>query len=297
MSFQQPSVYYPNGHASNPAIIASIFFPYEVDSLDGGDRSILDQISNRYNMILLRRRVSFAFLGFADYRGTQRYNRGLGQRRAISVKNYLDSRLGRNRFYSSYAALSRGETGAHQNHPSREQMALDRRVDVRCSWVHRQVIISEPILVEGTVPQVRRITYRHFSKFATENIGARPSTDGIDSGDFREGINGLIAVARGEMAIFENTWGSEDRGQRRTSEYPANYKVNVVRMTKNYSVDINGFARIENYNASIRYEWGQPRPQVQVHESITALGEVTRRSRTVGRNDADQSPILNPPDP
>ncbi len=297
MSFQRNSIYYPNGHPRNHAIIASVYFPYEADRLDGGDRGILNQVSNRYNMILLGRRVSFTFVGFADYRGTRSFNINLGNRRAVSVKNYLDSRLGQNRFYSSYAAVSRGEEDAYQNHPSQEQMALDRRVDVWCSWVHRRVVVNEPILVQGTIPQVRRVTYRYFSKFSAENMGVRPSTDGIDSGDFREGVNSIIAIARGDMAIFENTWGNEVQRRRQTSEFPANYKVNVVRMTKEYMVNTRGFARIEQYNASITYEWGRPRAQVQVHETMNTLGRTTRGSRSVPRNEADQSPVLNPPDP
>lgn len=298
MSFQSSSEYYPNGHPRDPTVIASIYFPYDRTTLDSHDRGILDQVISRYRLVLLGRRASFSFIGFTDHRGTRSFNRRLGRRRAEVVKYYMDSHLGQNQFYSSYAALSRGEEEAHQLRPDREEMASDRRVDVRCSWIHRRVVVRDPILVPGTVPRERRITYRRFSKVATQNIMALPSNPSdIGRAETQEAVGGVIALSQGETAVFENTWGSEARNRRRTTEFPANYRVNRVRMHKEFSVSIDFPARVEEHSAIIRYQWGEPRPWVKVEETIVTLGETTRRRRTLDRNEAESSPILHPPDP
>jgi hypothetical protein len=70
-----------------------------------------------------------------------------------------------------------------------------------------------------------------------------------------------------------------------------------VRMEKTYDLEITGMAEIASWRAEITYEWGEPQPQVMVHETVDALRRVTRSRRSVARGEADQSPILNPPDP
>lgn len=294
MSFQVPSVYYENGHPDRHAIVASIHFPTNRVSLDGQDKAILDRVVRRYRLVLLGRRVTLQAIGHADYRGSPRLNRRLGLGRARGVIGYLDGALGNARFYSSYAALSRGEEGAVQGATDRRVLALDRRVDVYSSWVTRRIRITDPVLIRGTVPRMSRVTRRTFSKSSPRNIAARPD---LGRDDFREGLSGIIAIAGGEQAVFENTWGSEVTSSRRTHQYPASHRVNVVRMEKTYDLEITGMAEVSSWRAEITYEWGEPRPQVMVHETIDALGNVTRRRRTVPRREADQSPILNPPDP
>ena len=294
MSFQVPSVYYENGHPDRHAIVASIHFPTNRVSLDGQDKAILDRVVRRYRLVLLGRRVTLQAIGHADHRGSPRRNRRLGLGRARGVIEYLDAALGNARFYSSYAALSRGEEGAVQGATDRRILALDRRVDVYSSWVTRRIRITEPVLIRGSVPRVARITRRVFSKSSPRNILSRPDP-GRD--DFREGVSGIIAIAGGEQAVFENTWGSEVMSSRSTHQYPASHRVNVVRMEKTYDLEVTGMAEISSWRAEITYEWGEPQSQVMVHETIDALGNVTRHRRTVSRSEADQSPILNPPDP
>ena len=294
MSYQVPSVYYQNGHPDRHAIVASIHFPTNRVALDGQDIAVLDRVVRRYRMVLLGRRVTLQAIGHADCRGSRRVNRNLGLGRAGAVMEHLDSALGNARFYSSYAALSRGDEDAVQGTTDRRILALDRRVDVYSSWVNRRIEIEEPVLVEGSVPQMSRITRRRFSKSSARNIAARPDP-GRD--DFREGVAGIMAIAGGEQAIFENTWGSEVMSSRSTQQYPASHRVNVVRMEKTYDLDITGMAEVAQWSATITYEWGAPQPQVIVHETVDALGNLTRRRRAVPRVEADESPILNPPDP
>lgn len=294
MSYQVPSVYYANGHPHRHAIVASVHFPTNRTALDGQDLAILDEVVQRYRMVLLGRRVTLRAIGYADHRGASRRNRSLGLGRARAVLRYLDAALGGARFYSSYPALSQGEDQAVQGTTDRRVLALDRRVDVYSSWVHRRIQITEPMLIRGTVPRLRRITHRTFSKISPRNLAGRPDPS---AEAFREGTSGLIAIMGGEQAVFENTWGSEEASSRRTQEYPASHRVNVVRMEKDYDLESTGMAEISSWRAGITYEWGPPQPQVIVHETIVALGSPSRHTRAVPRAEADQSPILNPPDP
>lgn len=296
MSVQEKSQWYENGAPRHPAIVASIYFPFDNANLDGNDRAILETLARHYAVVLLGRRVNFSFVGHTDHRGASAYNRKLGERRASAVKSCLDELLRRNRYYSSYSAISEGESMARQGEADKSGMALDRRVDVYSSWVRRRIVIPEPTVITATVPRVARITRKRFSKFTTENTG-QPSSPADDA--FKDFIDAVPALAGDAMDRFEHTWGSEDSSARRTTQVPANFKVNSVRQRLKYSWRADGFAMTRFYSATIEYEWGEPRPQVrvQVSKEIQGMQGETKRIRTVNRQEADANPVLNPADP
>jgi len=63
-----------------------VFFDYDSDELDNADRATLRaqaEFLNRYQYIKV------TVEGHADERGTREYNLALGDRRAVSVRNYL----------------------------------------------------------------------------------------------------------------------------------------------------------------------------------------------------------------
>ena len=64
--------------------------------------------------------------GHCDWRGTSEYNLGLGDRRAISVKNYLEQTKIP---VAKLETLSKGSLDAAEK-GNDEQMAKDRRVEI-----------------------------------------------------------------------------------------------------------------------------------------------------------------------
>jgi len=63
-----------------------VYFAYNSDKLEAAERSKLETVSN-----YLRQNsgVNAIIEGHCDERGSEEYNRALGERRAITVKNYL----------------------------------------------------------------------------------------------------------------------------------------------------------------------------------------------------------------
>jgi peptidoglycan-associated lipoprotein len=65
-----------------------VYFGFDSYSIEGNERGKLDQIADfmqaNSSMIIVA--------GFTDERGTEEYNRGLGEKRALAVREYLISR-------------------------------------------------------------------------------------------------------------------------------------------------------------------------------------------------------------
>jgi peptidoglycan-associated lipoprotein len=68
--------------------LPSIYFSYDKDLIGTSEKNKLDQIANylKNNSVL-----GLIIEGNCDERGSQEYNRALGERRALNVKNYLMS--------------------------------------------------------------------------------------------------------------------------------------------------------------------------------------------------------------
>ena len=110
------------GHRRQKELVGQICFPFDGDKLDKDDREKLDHLIDGYNIALVGARVRLRFEGHCDRRGTDRYNRGLAQRRANAVEAYFDRRLKGSYMYFSSSALSHGERYA-----GRRDLELDRR--------------------------------------------------------------------------------------------------------------------------------------------------------------------------
>jgi len=124
-------------------LVAQIFFQTAEHKLDQNDCAVLNELAVHYQVLLLGQPVQFRFVGHADYRGSEQYNLGLGERRAREVKHFVDRRLAHCRFYASFAR-SLGES------PPSGPLAGDRRVDVFASVIGpRPPIVVEPTLITG----------------------------------------------------------------------------------------------------------------------------------------------------
>lgn len=117
-------------------LVAQVFFPTDVDSLDAHDEEVLSDLKTAFEPVVMSQKVLFAILGYADYRGTEKHNKGLSQRRADHVRDFLHlGPLSKSSNFSAYPA-GMGESEAPQNiGASPKELQLDRRVDVYSTYV------------------------------------------------------------------------------------------------------------------------------------------------------------------
>jgi peptidoglycan-associated lipoprotein len=104
----------------------SIFFGFDEYTVRASERGKLERLS-----AYLRDNPSARLVaeGHTDWRGTEAYNMGLGDRRANAVKNYLVSGLNVNP--SRVDVLSKGELEATAETGKQDAVAQqDRRVDI-----------------------------------------------------------------------------------------------------------------------------------------------------------------------
>jgi len=102
----------------------SAFFAFDSAALSSGDQHLLNEVATCFETGPLARR-SITLTGRADPRGTEEYNRNLGDRRATGVQRYLENRgmAAANLSESSRGALD--ATGTDE-----DGWTQDRRVDV-----------------------------------------------------------------------------------------------------------------------------------------------------------------------
>ena len=140
---QYPSWFSPFGHRIISDLISQVFFPTNVDKLDLNDCFVLDMVAEHCKIAALKG-VTINLIGSADYRGTAKYNMELGRRRAKSVKEYLDRKVGNS--FSGYRSItdSIGEKYAGKDLPG------DRVVHILSSHVTpRPPIQLETMIITG----------------------------------------------------------------------------------------------------------------------------------------------------
>ena len=248
----------------NKTSYATIYFEFGKSNLNSQVIDTLNSVVRMFSTVLSRQRVSFTFMGYADHIGEDAFNVNLGQLRADAVKNYLDRSLDHFDNYSSSTAHSFGEKYAATGSPTPDQRALDRRVEVFANW---EALPPKPIVTpQGTkdsitYPDINRTIERSFSKFEAENLGQPP-----DEGkhNFKRIVEGIPVILGDEMKKFEATWGEESKKTKRAQMIPGNYRVNTVWINMKYDTDVKGFANMQYWSAEIKYEWGLPKPVVQV---------------------------------
>ena len=131
-------------------LVAQIYFATDESTLDAQDKAELLKVYNYYVRLLegpsLRTyKVRFRFVGFADFRGTEKHNVGLSEKRARAVSEYF-SPLRSSPNYSQ-GIVGMGASEHPQNispggGPASKQLNPYRRVDV----------MARPVLSEVTDP-------------------------------------------------------------------------------------------------------------------------------------------------
>lgn len=282
---------YVYGRTTEKSLIAIIRFSTDRSQIDDNGLRVLSTLFSNFRIILDDYRVQFTCLGLADRRGDFMYNIDLGMRRAVEVKKHIDRVFGFLPNYTGIAAYSLGELEANQLAKTQADLALDRQVKIHSTWSHVNLpVIPTPLAVHQ---RIFRTTARSFSKSQFENTGStRP-----DFGDLKPGIKSGIALVKGDLAVFQDVWGSEDKSSRVTANIDADFRVNKVVQRLYYSFDVSLSVFEQKWQADISYEWGIPRDHVRVEVRKNIAGDETYDANYVYRSMADASALLTPSDP
>lgn len=103
----------------------TVYFDFDRSAIKASERPKLQQVA-KWLSAPENKGKRLGLEGHCDWRGTEEYNLGLGDRRANEVKNYLKS-LGVPE--SQLDTRSRGDLGAKEN-AAETEMSKDRRVDI-----------------------------------------------------------------------------------------------------------------------------------------------------------------------
>jgi hypothetical protein len=103
-------------------LVAKIYFKTNDYSLGSDDLKVLDRLTTYCSLAMFSSRLSLSFVGAADNRGNEKYNMNLSEKRAQSVKSYVDPFLKCTNYSSS--SMAKGKVSATSD------LAEDRRVDI-----------------------------------------------------------------------------------------------------------------------------------------------------------------------
>jgi outer membrane protein OmpA-like peptidoglycan-associated protein len=119
------NLYDPDGH------VASIYFRTNESRLDAEDLSVLRSVYDAYRPYLSLWKVSFTFIGHADYRGEESYNLQLSLERAQAVAKFFSSFAGSPNYF--YEIRPAGESEVPQIGRTSAELSPYRRVDIIAS--------------------------------------------------------------------------------------------------------------------------------------------------------------------
>lgn len=293
---QKKSVANINGLEGRSHLIAKIYFPYDSSELDENDRELLQFLSRHFGRLLPQKRAEFSFYGHADYRGAAIYNERLGKRRAEAVQRYFDSLMNQHTNYTSWRAISRGESLAVQGNPTQDQMAEDRRVEIYCTLTNNPLPVPPP-----KPPDIVRVMVNRFYHRGFWQMQAQANSQNTDPSSLKEGVAGLIKIIKG-LADPEAVLGSELATARKTGLVNAAYRVNKVVCDVRVDLSMAGPGTVTNTFTDFDYDWGPPLPQVVFESSYTPTifeqkHQIQKTTNTISRQEADSNPLIFPPDP
>ncbi len=110
---------------------ADTFFDFDKATLKPEGRQMLDQVASQVDAVNLETLIA---TGHTDSIGTEKYNQGLSERRANTVKNYLVTKgIPADRIY----AEGKGELSPVADNKTREGRAQNRRVEIEIVGVRK----------------------------------------------------------------------------------------------------------------------------------------------------------------
>lgn len=279
----------PNGYEQ--AVLARIYFPTDIYKLDDQDLEVLIKviILLKHLTWLKRERVEIISIGYADHRGSTKYNYNLAKKRAETVNQYIMYFFREDSNFSQVTAISNGEKKAHKNTFDKNLMAENRYVDVVSSNAFE--LPDFPALPKPQ-PQILRLHYRHFTKFVARNVMADPVDKPFDE------VLDLISekLLNKLFGIDSPVPGSEDKDSRDWKFIDPNHRVNKVSISTEYTKDSGGGGTVEFWYTSIKYTWGSPQPIVTL--THTSKGDFIPKpvviTKTLTREKADKSSFIFP---
>jgi len=282
----------PDGKVDQPGLVGQIYFPFDSATLDSSDRTVLAILGVRFGGILLNQRTEFMFIGSADQRGNPNYNLDLGLRRATAVKILVDNLLSWRNNYSSWAAISFGESLAAHGEVTTQRLAEDRRVDIFCSLTRKKTVTGGiPKIPEVRLPTVKRLVYREFFEI-THMSGPGRTNPYEDLG---------IKVAQ-DVTTYLLGMDNEVKRKRRTHMINALHRVNRIVIRRHEESHLS-LVRTITMTTEITYEWGPAADKVMIihhFRSTTDFREnpdKVEKTETISRAKADADPLLFPPNP
>lgn len=173
-----------HGAKGHPHLVGQVFFPYNGTNLDTQDKTVLDDLVKGMHHVMMRDSMVLRIQGHTDYRGPERANRRIGRKRAKSVKQYLDAKLGRYQLYSS-SCESKGEEFASRDRPDG-----DRRVDIFSSVrVDRPPIVVPPVKITAKYigPLSKEFQFRTLAGGGRGGFGPTAQSVGFEIKNSRTG--------------------------------------------------------------------------------------------------------------
>lgn len=108
--------------------VAQIFFATDSSTLSRDDKQTLLGVYNTYTKVMQLARVNMRFVGYADYRGTEKHNQKLSQQRAEAVAAYFEPMRSSSNY--TYKIDAKGESEQPQTGTTGRELVNFRRVDV-----------------------------------------------------------------------------------------------------------------------------------------------------------------------
>ncbi|NYT35306.1 OmpA family protein [Allopusillimonas soli] len=118
--------------ATKVVLNADTFFDFDKSTIKPEGRQILDQVASQVRSINLETLIA---TGHTDSIGTEKYNQGLSERRANSVKQYL---IGQGVPADRIYAEGKGELQPVATNKTREGRAQNRRVEIEIVGTRKQ---------------------------------------------------------------------------------------------------------------------------------------------------------------
>lgn len=118
----------PNG------LVARIYFPTNITTLDDQDREVLARVVDHYRILFLGNSIHFDVVGTADWRPAD--NSRLARERAESVRQYLDNAFLRNSAGYSCSSSGIGTIGTPEDGRTAEELSEFRRADIITMFRH-----------------------------------------------------------------------------------------------------------------------------------------------------------------
>lgn len=258
--------------------MASIYFATDESSLDNQDRQVLAEVYNYYRKVLELRQVQLLFIGYADYRGTEKHNLRLGHKRAEAVSKYfspLASSL--NYSWGHSEGVVPGQIGS-----TSKELSPYRRVDIIASPVRKPPYVEVSPDLEDTGPfykyntDLGKFSHGNFDVAYDPRLGILQVTlkvaYGFESGITVDKQEEFKTNLRGAVQAWDNAGVYLRSGDPVLNPViPIRFQLQEVASGAHFKVDVEKADRREwvGYDLNV---WENTSKQTLTHELVHVFG-------------------------